>query len=404
LGTSRWAIAFGSLRNRQFLWYWLGRLTSLAAFQMDGVAQGWLVYELTGSALSLGWVSASRSITLLLFSLYGGVLSDRFDKRSILIWIRWVRLFAHLAIAVLISAGAIQVWHLAVRSMIAGVLLALIMPAERAIVPELVDRQTLLNAFALTSIATGLMGVLAAWAAGLLIDAVGIGTVYYAIVAFHLLTVIVVARLPRTGQRREVSGSVWADLVEALRYVSHQRVLLALLGLVLATGVLARPYRTLMPKYAKDVMGFGAAGLGLLTAAPQLGSLLSSLAMAFLGRFRAKGRLLLVAGAVLGTSLLFYSNARLLGVVLLFLVLAGAMGNVCLVTTQTLLQVNAEDRFLGRVMSLQIMMSGFIPLGTLPAGAIADQVGVPIAVTALGALLVTVFGWAALSPRVRRLE
>ena len=80
---SRWAASFDALRNRHFRWYWLGRLTSLAAFQMDGVAQGWLVYELTGSALSLGWVSASRSITLLLFSLYGGVLSDRFDKHHI---------------------------------------------------------------------------------------------------------------------------------------------------------------------------------------------------------------------------------------------------------------------------------------------------------------------------------
>jgi Na+/melibiose symporter-like transporter len=392
------------LRNRQFFWYWLGRLTSLAAFQMDGVAQGWLVYELTGSALSLGWVSASRSITLLLVSLYGGVLSDRFDKRSILIWIRWIRLLAHLAIAVLISAGAIQVWHLVARSMVAGVLLALIMPAERAIVPELVDRRTLLNAFALTSIATGLMGVLAAWAAGLLIDAVGIAAVYYAIVVFHLLTVVVVAQLPRTGRRREVSGSVWADLVEALRYVSRQRVLLALLGLALATVVLARPYRTLMPKYAKDVIGLGAAGLGLLTAAPQLGSLLSSLAMALLGHFRAKGRLLLVAGVVLGVSLLAFGNVRILGLVLFFLALAGFVNNVCLVVTQTLLQVNAEDRFLGRVMSLQIMMSGLVPLGALPASAIADRAGVPLAVSVLGALLVAIFGTVALSPRVRRLE
>jgi Na+/melibiose symporter-like transporter len=403
-GMSRWAIAFGALRNRQFFWYWLGRLTSLAAFQMDGVAQGWLVYELTGSALSLGWVSASRSITLLLVSLYGGVLSDRFDKRNILIWIRWIRLLAHLAIAVLISVGAIQVWHLATRSMIAGVLLALIMPAERAIVPELVDRQTLLNAFALTSIATGLMGMLAAWAAGLMIDTVGVGAVYYAIVVFHLLTVVVVAQLPRTGQKREVSSSMWTDLVEVLRYITHRPVLLALLGLALATVVLGRPYRTLMPTYAKRVMGFGAAGLGVLTAAPQLGSLLSSLAMASLGHFRAKGRLLLVAGIVLGTSLFAFGNVRVLGLVLLSLILAGFMNNVCLVVTQTLLQVNVEDRFLGRVMSLQIMMSGLIPLGTLPASAVADWAGVPVAVSTLGALLVAVFGVVALSPRVRRLE
>jgi len=179
---------------------------------------------------------------------------------------------------------------------------------------------------------------------------------------------------------------------------------LTLLGLALATVALARPYRTLMPKYAKEMMGFDAAGLGLLTAAPQMGSLLSSLGMASLGRFRAKGKLLLVAGTLLGGSLLLFANARALGWVLLALVLAGAMSNIGQVTTQTLLQVNSEDQFLGRVTSLQIMMSGLAPLGMLPASALADRGGVPIAVSILGTLLVVIFVGMALPQRVRELE
>jgi MFS family permease len=371
---------------------------------MDGVAQGWLVYELTGSALSLGWVSASRSITLLLFSLYGGALSDRFEKRSILIGIRWIRLAAHLIIAILISVDAIRRWHLAVRSLVAGVLLALIMPAERAIVPELVDRQTLLNAFALTSIATGLMGMLAAWVAGFLIDLSGVALVYYLVASFHLLTVLVVAQLPRTGRHHKNPNPIGRDLVDVLRYVSRQPILLSLLGLALAIVALGRPYRTLMPKYAKEMMGLDAAGLGLLTAAPQMGSLLSSLGMASLGRFRGKGKLLLVAGAVLGGSLLLFANVRVLGWVLLALVLTGAMNNVCHVTTQTLLQVSSEAQFLGRVTSLQIMMLGLAPLGMLPASALADWGGVPLAVSVLGALLVVVFVGMALPRQMRKIE
>ena len=400
----RWAGAFGALQDRDFRWYWLGRLSSLAAFQMDGVAQGWLVYELTGSALALGWVSAARSITLLLFSLYGGMLSDRYRKRSILIWIRWIRLLAHLAVAILISVGSIQVWHLALRSLIAGVLLALIMPAERAVVPELVERETLLNAFALNSIATGLMGVLAAWGAGHLIDAFGVSTVYYAIVGLHLLTVILVAQLPKVREERKGSGSVWSELGEALRHVFRRPALLALLGLALATVVFSRPHLTLMPQYAKEVMGFGAAGLGLLTAAPPLGSLLSALGLALLGRYRAKGKLLLAAGAVLGVSLLLFGAVRAVGWVLLFLALTGATSNICFVTLQALLQVNSDRRFHGRVMSLQIMMSGLAPLGTLPASMLADWRGVPVATSVLGLLLAVTFGATALSRRVRRLE
>ena len=172
----------------------------------------------------------------------------------------------------------------------------------------------------------------------------------------------------------------------------------------MTTVALARPYRTLMPKYAKEMMGLSAAGLGLLTAAPQMGSLLSSLGMASLGSFRSKGKLLLISGIVLGGSLLLFANVRPLGWVLLALVLAGATSNVCQVTTQTLLQVTTEDRFLGRVTSLQIMMSGLAPLGMLPASALADWGGVPVAVSILGVLLIVVFVGMALPRRVRELE
>jgi len=371
---------------------------------MDGVVQGWLVYELTGSAVALGWVSASRSITLLLFSLYGGVLSDRFPKRSVLIWVRWVRLAAHLAIAVLVSLGAIRVWHLALRSLLSGLLLALIMPAERSIVPELVDRRTLLNAMALTSIATGLMGMLAAWAAGIAIDALGAGAVYYAIVAFHFLTLLVVARLPTVWPERPPAGSIWSDQADAARYVWRQPALLALLGLALATVVLGRSYETLLPKFASGQLGLAASGLGLLVATRQLGSLVSSVAVALLGRFQSTGKLLLTAGAISGAALILFGNVHLLGWVIALLALAGAGNTVCLVTTQALLQVNAEQRLLGRVMSLQIMMSGLAPLGTLPASYLADRAGVPIAVSVQGAALLAVFGLVGQRSRVRQLK
>lgn len=371
---------------------------------MDGVAQGWLVYELTGSALSLGWVSAARSVTMLIFSLYGGVLCDRFQKRSILFWVRAARLVTHVAIAVLVSAGAIRVWHVALRSLLSGMLVALIVPAERAIVPELVDREMLLNAVSLTSIATGLMGILAAGVAGFLIDLIGVGGVYYAIVVFHVLTMIVVAQLPTTDNTGATSTSVWSDLVRGVRYVLQRRELTTLLIFSMALAVFARPYQTFMPKFAKEVMGFQAAGLGLLMAAPEMGSLVSSLIMASLKTFRKKGWLLLTSGIALGLSLVVFANLRFLPLVVLFLALIGAMNSICLITNQTLSQTYSSDGFQGRVMSLNSMMGGLTMLGTLPAGAIADWLGVPIAVSMLGILLVVVcVGIVCLKPGLRRL-
>ena len=185
----QWNTTFDALRNRHFRWLWLGRLASSATFQMGGVAQGWLVYQLTGSALSLGLVSSGWSISTLLFSLYGGVLSDRAEKRDLLLWARAAMALNTLGIALLISMGAIRIWHLAVSSLISGVLFSFLMPAQQAIVAELVDRRTLLNAVALNSVGMGVMGILSALATGFLIELTGVASVYYMMVAFHLSTI-----------------------------------------------------------------------------------------------------------------------------------------------------------------------------------------------------------------------
>jgi predicted MFS family arabinose efflux permease len=397
---------FGALGNTGFRWYWLGRLTSLASYQMYLVAQGWLVYELTGSALSLGWVSSSRSIAMLLFSLYGGVICDRFEKRDILVWVRLARAVVHLGVAMLISVEAIRVWHLVASSLLAGVFLGLIMPAEQAIVSELVDRRTLLNAVSLNSIATGFMAMLAASAAGFLIERTGMAVAYYIVVAFHLLTLFVVAQLPTTGRSTSRSQSIWSDLQEGLRYLLHSPVLSALMGLVFSIVLFARPYNTFMPKFAREVMGFGATGFGLLAAAPGAGSLVSSLAVASLGDFRRKGKLLLASGMSLGVSLFLFVNVgALLLPVILFLALVGATTNICVVIQRTLLQAHAGDQFRGRVMGVYIMMAGLAPLGVLPAGTVADRLGVPFVVTLQGLLLGLIFlGMMVLRPEIRRLE
>lgn len=397
---------FGALGNTGFRWYWLGRLTSLASYQMYLVAQGWLVYELTGSALSLGWVSSSRSIAMLLFSLYGGVICDRFEKRDILVWVRLARAVVHLGVAVLISVGAIRIWHLVASSLLAGVFLGLIMPAEQAIVSELVDRRTLLNAVSLNSIATGFMGMLAAGGAGFLIERTGMSAAYYIVVAFHLLTLFVVAQLPTTGQSTSRAHSIWSDLQEGLRYLLHSPVLLALVSLAFSIVLFARPYNTFMPKFAREVMGLGATGFGLLAAAPGAGSLISSLAIASLGDFRRKGKLLLASGMSLGVSLFLFVNVgALLLPVILFLALVGATTNICVVIQRTLLQAHAGDQFRGRVMGVYIMMAGLAPLGVLPAGTVADRLGVPFVVTLQGLLLGLIFlGMIFFRPEIRRLE
>jgi MFS family permease len=386
-----WSSTFGALRNRDFRWLWVGRLASSATFEMSGVAQGWLVYELTGSALALGWVGSGWSVATLLLSLYGGVLCDRANKRTVLLWTRSAMGLNALIVGLLISFRAIRVWHLAASSLLTGVLFAFLMPAQQSIIADLMDSRTLLNAMALDAIGMGLMGIFCASLAGVMIETVGAQSVYYAMAAFYGLALFSSSRLRYAGRRSTATGSVWHDAKEGLYALLHSSALMGIMVLTLVRVLLAMPYRTLMPKYSEEVLGFGATGLGLLLSMPGLGATAGSLAVASMGDFRGKGKLFLASGTMMGLCLVFFSAARSLPLIFALLVLVGAAGNICMVANTTLLQANTAAAVRGRVMSIYLMLWGLTPLGTLPAGAIADRVGVPVVVASQGVLVMLAF-------------
>jgi len=383
--------AFDSFHNRDFRWFWLGRFASSATMQMGTVAQGWLVYQLTGSALALGWVSAGRSVARLIFSLYGGALADRLERRQLLIWTRAAMLLNVLVIALLIATDAIRVWHLVVYTFVGGAISSLMMPAQNAYLVQLVDHGTLMNAVSLTSVGMGLVGIFGASLSGFLIEWIGVEAVYFVIVALYAGALYTLTRLPRTRGAGARRTTLWADLRAGLRYLRVQPSLPPLLGIAMVRVMLGWAHRTLMPVYAQEVLHLDASGLGILTAAPNAGSLIGSLSLASLGNRRGKGKILLSSGLIMGLALIAFANVHQFAVVLLLLVLVGAARNATMVLNQTLLQTNCDDVYRGRVSAVYMMLFGLMPLGTIPAGAIADTWGAPLAVTLQGALLATIF-------------
>ncbi len=380
-------------------------LASSSTIQMGSVGQGWLVYEIAGSALALGWVSAGWSISNSVLSPWSGVLSDRVEKRTLMLWIRGLMALLSLAITIIIATGAIQVWHIALYALIRGIMFAILMPAQNAYLAELVDRKSLLNALSLNSIGMGLAGIFAASLAGFLIDNIGVEAVYFGIALLYLLIFATTFKLPPTGTTDPGSQSVWSDIVAGARYIRFRPALILLLSLVFLRSFLTMPYRTLMPKYAQDIMHLDASGLGILVAAPGVGSLISSLVMASMGDFQGKGKLLLGSGAVLGVALVLFSNTQLFILVLIFLAIVGAASNIAMVNNRILLQINCDTAYLGRLMSAYMMMFGLTQLGTIPIGAFADRFGVPAVLTILGILyiLVNVLVWVT-QPRIKKLE
>jgi MFS family permease len=384
---------FESLRNRDYRWFWLARLAASASMEMGSVAQGWLVYQLTGSALALGWVSSARSVARLILSLYGGALADRLQKRQLLIWARVAMLANVLTIAVLILTGTIQVWHMVAYSFISGVISALMMPAQKAYLAQLVDRKTLLNAVSLTFASMGLMGIFGASIAGFAIDSLGVQSVYFIIAMIYTVAIYALGRLPldEINNSKRNQTSVWKDLGDGLHYLKMRPILISLLVLVVVRVILGWSYSTLLPVFAADILSLGARGLGLLAAAPGFGSLLGSLVLASLGDFQGKGKVLLISGCVMGLSLIGFSNARHFMAAFFFLILVGAARRGIIITSQTLVQIMCDDAYRGRIMAMYMMTIGFMPLGTLPAGAMADAWGVPVTLTLQGGLMAVIF-------------
>ena len=397
---------FTSLRNRNFLWLWLSTVAFFGGIQMQVVARGWLVYEITSSPLALGMVSAAFGLPLLLFSLYGGTIADRVAKRNLIIVSQAANGVVTLVIAVLIATDKIVLWHLVAAAAASGAAFIFIAPARMALISDLVTPRELLNAIALSSTGTNLTRVIAPAVAGALLAVIGIAGVYYLVVFFYILSIVCVYLIP-AGEAavRQVRTSVWADIVEGVRYLRHSPVMALLLLMAFIPIVFGMPYQNLMPVFAVDVLDVGETGLGLLMSMTGVGALAGSLGVASLGDFKKKGLLLIVLGVVFGVTLAVFGFSHSYSLSLVTLVAVGLANAAYMTVNNTMVQSSAPPEVRGRVMAIFMVTFALMPLGTLPIGAVAEAVG-PTAAVSGGALAVLVFivAIAVLRPRVRRLE
>jgi MFS family permease len=402
---SGWRATFSSLQNRNYRWYWLSTTASFTAMQMQLVVRGWLVYDLTDSALALGLVSGAAGLFILVFSLYGGVITDRVDKRNLLIVTQTITGAATLVIAILISTGAIALWHLVLASVVNGTVLAFNLPVRQAIIPELVEQKQIMNAVALGSGAMNLTRVVAPAMGGVLAGAMGIDAVYYLMVGCHVVAAALMLKVPSLGAPvRKSNGSFHTEIREGLHYVRSSPALLALLAMAVVPIVFGLPYQMLMPIFAVDILDVGPSGLGYLMAAVGIGALVGSIFVASLGDYRRKGLLLVLSSVLFGAFLVAFANSSSYHLSLLLLLGVGVANSGYMATNNTLLQVNVEDGMRGRVMSMYMMTIGLFPLAVLPASAIAETSGAALPVFVGGSIIVVfTLGMALLRPALRKL-
>ncbi|MDP9483891.1 MAG: MFS transporter [Chloroflexota bacterium] len=381
-----------ALRHRNFRLFWSGQQISLIGTWMQMIAEAWLVLTLTGDPLWLGVVTAAQFAPVMVFGLFGGIIADSLPKRRTLVATQTIAMGLAFVLAVLTLTHTVQVWHVILIAFALGCTSAIDMPTRQAFVIEMVGREHIGNAVALNSATFNAARIVGPAVAGVAIGIFDIG-VAFLINGLSFLAVLasLVAMRPtelRPSIRVALPRSareVVANLAEGLRYVSHTPLVLLAVGVVGLVSTAGMNFGVVIPAFAKDVLGTGAAGYGFLMAASGVGSLLAALTIAFRGRPDPR---VIVGGAILLGALevaLGFTRSMPLAILCMFGIGVGGISMAAMANTT--IQLNVPDMLRGRVLAVYAtVFAGSTPIGGLAFGAVASTVGPALAVTLGGAV------------------
>src|SRR5262245_39748687 len=384
---------FKAFTYRDFRLMWAGAFTSSVGTWMQEVAQNWLILTLTGSAFLLGLDAFLGDAPYLLFSLFGGVFADRFDRPRILVGSQVVQMSSALILVALVLTNALQVWIILALSFVVGLAQSFGGPAYQALVPTLVDREDLPNAVALNSIQFNLARVIGPVLAGLAFYKLGAaacfglnGLSFVAVIA--ALLALKRGALENGMQKPE---PFLESLKAGLRSVRDARPLRGLIALAFVGSFCAMPLVTFLPVFARDVFHRDAKGYSTLLAAFGIGAVAGAIAIAGFGHVHRKGIVAVATQASFGALMVGFAVSRVPVVSYAILFAAGASLMIVFAMFMTLVQSNVEDRLRGRVVSVySLAFRGAMPLGNLIAGALASFFTAPRVLIFDGLILVLV--------------
>jgi MFS family permease len=380
---------FSAFKHRNFRLYFSGQLISFTGTWMTTTAQGWLVYQLTGSKALLGLVAAAASAPMLFFATWGGWMADRYPKRSVIVCTQISSMILSLAMAALVWLKIVQPWHIIALAVLGGITMAFDMPARQSFVIEMTSRDDLMNAISLNSSAFNCARIVGPSIAGLLMAHISIAACFLfdGLSFIPVIAGLLLMRLPKSENRIGSSGGPLSQALDGFRYVWSNRRVLTILSLFTIVGIFGWSYSVLMPAFAHDVLHLGANGYGLLMAGSGVGALAGALTVASAGHILPTRTMALGGVWLFSVALVLFAFTRnvFLGTALLAVVGFGIV--LYFSTSNTVLQSIVPDEMRGRVMGIwALIFGGMIPLGSLEAGLMADWIGTP-ATMAIGAFI-----------------
>jgi MFS family permease len=386
-----------ALRHRDFRSFAIGQSVSLVGTWMQIIAQGWLMLELTGSAFSVGLVTTLGTLPVLLFTLYGGVVADRVDKRKYIIALQSVMLCEAALLAGLALTGAITVAWIYALAVVFGLATAFEVPARQSYLVELVPAEDLVSAAALNSTIYNVARVFGPAIAGVVLAWAGPGACFALNAVSYVGVLVGLIRIRHRTERRVMTER--PSVLTGVRFIASRPLLAALVVQMILVSVFAISFLPILPVYAHDVLGTDASGYGALTSAVGFGAALGAIVIGGLGRRISRPKTALVGASALSAAVIVLAASRSMTLSLCALAFGGASMAASGISTATSLQLSSPADLRGRVMAVySFVVLGLAPIGAFQTGWIAEHYGTPAAITFNG--VVCLIGTLALRSRL----
>jgi len=386
-----WVIGriFKAFQYRDFRLMWVGACTSSIGTWMQIVAQSWLIYRLSHSKFLLGLDQFLGGIPIFMFSLIGGVIADRVERRKILLGSQYMQMASAGLLTILVATGHVHVWHILCLSFISGLAQAFGGPAYLALIPTLVEKEDMPNAIALNSIQFNLAVTIGPALAGQALARFG-ETWCFGLNALSFLAPIVSLMMIRTRfLPQKTAESMFTSLKQGIQFARRQSSMEALILLAFCMTFLAMPLRTYFPVFVKDIFHRGPETYGNLLALMGIGSICGSLGVASAGNIRRKGLVALGALVCLGGGIAGFALSKSLPLSQGVLVLVGASMMAVFATVNSLVQLITTNEMRGRVMSVyNFAFRGGMPMGNLLSGWLVPVFTAPVVLSTNGFLLI----------------
>lgn len=383
---------FPALNNSNFQLYFSGQLVSMIGTWLQIVAQGWLVLKLTNSAFLVGLVAGISMIPTLFFSLFGGVIVDKFPKRKILIFTQVSSMILAFILGILTLLNLINVWLVAFLGFLLGVINALDTPARQSFVIEIVGKKDLSSAISLNSGSFNAARIIGPSIAGLLIGLIGTGGAFILNGLSYLAVILALIKMRVESVSHEVHPNPLKAIKEGVAYSFKHPIIKTLLITTAIMSVFGWSYSAIMPVIAQDTFNMDATGLGYLYAATGLGALSAAVSVSAFSRKLGANVFILGGNALFAVAIILFSYTSNLPVALILLFFAGFGLLSMFSMINTTIQNLVEDHYRGRVMALySVMLMGMLPIGNIEVGFLSQHFGTGLAIR-FGAAIVLLFG------------